>query len=53
MSSTKVKKEESNPKPLNPRDLYYACITSCSLNDDDLECLTECVNDYYQDVLDS
>ena len=40
-----------NPKPLNPRDLYYNCITACSLNDDGIECLTECVTTYYQDVL--
>ena len=41
-----------NPKPLNPRDLYYNCITACSLNDeDDIECLTECVTSYYQEVV--
>ena len=53
MSSKKVKKELPSPKPLNPRDLYYECITACSLNDEDLECLTECVTVYYQDVVES
>ncbi len=51
MSSSESKKVASNPKPLNPRDLYYNCITSCSLNDDDIECLTECVTTYYQEVV--
>ena len=52
MSSRDAKKVASNPKPLNPRDLYYNCITSCSLNDDDdIECLTECVTTYYQEVV--
>tara|TARA_B100001250_G_C19560898_1_gene683256 strand:- start:380 stop:541 length:162 start_codon:yes stop_codon:yes gene_type:complete len=47
----KDKKEELSPKPLNPRDLYYECITSCSLNDEGIECLTECVTDYYEEVV--
>ena len=51
MPSTGDRKAASNPKPLNPRDLYYNCITACSLNDDGIECLTECVTNYYQDVL--
>ncbi len=52
MSSMQAKQEQfNNPKPLNPRDLYYECITSCSLNDEGIECLTECVNDYYEEVL--
>ena len=51
MSSNEEIKVPSNPKPLNPRDLYYNCITACSLNDDGIECLTECVTTYYQDVL--
>ena len=49
MSSSGNGKATSNPKPLNPRDLYYNCITACSLNDDGIECLTECVTNYYQD----
>ena len=51
MSSIEPKKVESNPKPLNPRDLYFNCITACSLNDDDIECLTECVTNYYEEVV--
>ena len=51
MSGNEERKVLSNPKPLNPRDLYYNCITACSLNDDGIECLTECVTTYYQDVL--
>ena len=51
MSSNEDRKVALNPKPLNPRDLYYNCITACSLNDDDIECLTECVTNYYQDVI--
>ena len=51
MASIKDKKEEFNSKPLNPRDLYYACITSCSLNDEGIDCLTECVTDYYEEVV--
>ena len=51
MSSSGDGKATSNPKPLNPRDLYYNCITACSLNDDGIECLTECVTNYYQDVV--
>ena len=53
MSSRDVKKVVSSPKPLNPRDLYYNCITSCSLDDDDndVECLAECVTTYYQEVV--
>ena len=51
MSSMQVKNESSSPKPLNPRDLYYNCITACSLNDEDIECLTECVTTYYQEVM--
>ena len=47
MTNIKAKKEASKPKPLNPRDLYYNCITACSLDDDDIECLTECVATYY------
>ena len=51
MSSSGDRKATSNPKQLNPRDLYYNCITACSLNDDDIECLTECVSTYYKEVL--
>jgi len=51
MSSSGEGTVKSNPKPLNPRDLYYNCITACSLNDDGIECLTECVTNYYQDVV--
>ena len=51
MSFNEDRKGTSNPKPLNPRDLYYNCITACSLNDDGIECLTECVTNYYQDVV--
>ena len=51
MSSSEAKKVVSSPKPLNPRDLYYNCITSCSLNDYDIKCLTECVTTCYQEVV--
>ena len=51
MSSMKAKKEQLNPKPLNPRDLYFECITACSIDDEDIECLTECVTNYYEDVV--
>ena len=51
MPRIEAEKGASNPKPLNPRDLYYNCITACSLNDDGIECLTECVSNYYQDVV--
>ena len=50
MSTIKSKKEGSSPKPLNPRDLYYNCITACSLDDEGVECLTECVTTYYEEV---
>ena len=51
MSSMKAKQEALKPKPLNPRDLYYNCITACSLDEDDIECLTECVTTYYEEVV--
>ncbi len=25
-------------------DSYFECITSCSLNDEDIECFTQCVS---------
>ena len=43
MSIFKDKKEELKPKPLNPRDLYYECITSCSIGDDGMQCITQCI----------
>ncbi len=51
MPSIKSNKEALKPKPLNPRDLYYNCITACSLDDDHIECLTECVDTYYNEVV--
>ena len=53
MSAMQGEKEPLGPKPLNPRDLYYECITSCSLNDEDVDCLTECVAVYYEEVVES
>ena len=51
MSSSEAEKVASNPKPLNPRDLYFNCITACSLDGEDIDCLTECVTTYYQEVV--
>ncbi len=51
MSKIKSLDEQIHPKPLNPRDLYYACITACSIDDEDIDCLTECVTDYYEEVV--
>ncbi len=53
MSSSEAEKVASNPKPLNPRDLYYDCITACSLDDEEIDCLTECVSEYYEEVVSS
>ena len=53
MSGMKAEKEKLGPKPLNPRDLYYECITSCSLGDEGVECLTRCVEVHLKDELDS
>tara|TARA_E500000331_G_scaffold12896_1_gene11574 strand:- start:56 stop:217 length:162 start_codon:yes stop_codon:yes gene_type:complete len=51
MSGIEAEKVASNPKPLNPRDLYYYCITACSLDGEDIDCFTECVATYYQEVV--
>ena len=51
MSRIEAEKVASNPKPLNPRDLYYNCITACSLDTEDIDCLSECVTTYYQEVV--
>ena len=51
MSRIETEKVASNPKPLNPRDLYYNCITACSLDSEDIDYLTECVITYYQEVV--
>ena len=51
MSNIEAEKVASNPKPLNPRDLYYNCITACSLDGENIDCLTECVTTYYQEVV--
>ena len=51
MSSIEAEKVALNPKPLNSRDLNFNCITACSLDGDDIDCLTECVTNYYQEVV--
>ncbi len=51
MSSSDIKKLASSPKPLNPRDLYFNCITACSLDGEEIDYLTEYVTTYYQEVV--
>ena len=51
MSSIEAGKVASNPKPLNPRDLYFNCITACSLDGEEIDCFTESVTTYYQEVM--
>ena len=51
MSSIEAEEAALNTKPLNPRDLYFNCMTACSLNGEDIDCLTECVTTYYQEVV--
>ena len=51
MSNIEAEKAASNPKPLNPRDLYFNCLTAFSLDGENIDCLTECVTTYYQEVV--
>ena len=51
MSSIESEKVAANAKPLNPRDLYFDCITSCAFDGEDIDCLTQCFTTYYQEVV--
>ena len=43
MSNTHENKKDFEPNSLQPIDLYYECVTSCSINNKGIDCLTECV----------
>ena len=51
MPNTNEKKKALDPNLLEPIDLYYECVTTCSLNNKGIDCLTECVATYYQGVV--
>ena len=51
MPNTNDKKKIFEPNLLKPINFYYECITSCSLNNKGIDCLTECVATYYQEVV--
>ena len=53
MSNTNDHKKDFDPNLLQPIDLYYECVTSCSINNKGIDCLTECVATYYQEVVES
>lgn len=53
MPNTNDKKKDFDSDLLEPIDLYYECVTSCSLNNKGIDCLTECVATYYQGVVES
>ena len=53
MPNTNEKKKALDPNLLEPIDLYYECVTTCSLNNKGIDCLTECVATYYQDVVET
>ena len=51
MSNTNDHKNDFDHNLLQPIDLYYECVTSCSINNKGIDCLTECVATYYQEVV--
>ncbi len=53
MSNTNDHKKDLDTNLLQPIDLYYECVTSCSINNKGIDCLTECVATYYQEVVES
>ena len=53
MPTTNDHKNDFDLNLLQPIDLYYECVTSCSLNNKGIDCLTECVATYYQEVVES
>ncbi len=53
MSDSQDKKKVFQPNLDKPSDVYYECVTSCSLNNQGLDCLTECVATYFQEVVES
>ena len=53
MSNTNDHKKDLDTNLLQPIDLYYECVTSCSINNKGIDCLTECVATYYQEAVKS
>ncbi len=53
MSNTNDHKKDLDTNLIQPIDLYYECITSCSIDNKGIDCLTECVATYYQEVVES
>ena len=53
MPNTNDHKNDFDPNLLHPIDLYYECVTSCSINNKGIDCLTECVATYYQEAVES
>ena len=53
MPNTHENKKDFEPNSLQPIDLYYECVTSCSINNKGIDCLTECVATYYQKAVES
>ena len=51
MSNTLHNKKDFERNLIQPIDLYYECVTSCSINNEAIDCLTECVATYYQEVV--
>ncbi len=53
MFTMKDKRKDSESYLIKPSDVYYECVTACSLNNEDLDCFAECVATYYQKVVEA